>query len=182
MGSGKAQPKPSWGSGSGVTWVGGPATCQGAILGSTLLWSGSRCPISLTPKGKLPREFKRPWEAWCEYRWAWVPAAGWGVRFFREFACIWHALEHWNPSPWVWWSIPAPSASDMGTHGATLDGCWEARQLLGRSLGLGLPPPLGSWGEGGEESEIQGSPGARAQGGDEREELGAPRGAAWESG
>ena len=58
----------------------------------------------------------------------------------------------------------------------------EARQLLGRSLGLGLPLPLGSWGEGGEESEIQGSPGARAQGGDEREELGAPRGAAPESG
>ena len=32
-------------------------------------------------------------------RWAWAPAAGWGVSFLREFSCTWYALSTGTPAP-----------------------------------------------------------------------------------
>ena len=106
-------------------------------------------------------------------RWAWAPAAGWGVSFLREFSCTWYALSTGTPAPvsgcpslrlqpqtWGPMGLPRMTAEKSGN-------CWKEALAW-----VYLLP----WIPG--QSEIQGSPGARVQGGGERDELGAPRGAA----
>lgn len=90
---------------------------------------------------------------------------------FHEHSCTFHV---WESKPWH--LLVGPCACGL-RHGNCMwlpnDTSEKSGSCRGDAPAWALPCPTGPWAEGGEESETQGSTGARAQG---REEKGGAQG------